>query len=100
MASYQVLCWQEIPAQVRAEDETGEVQIELPVRFQVMIDRVATERGQIGTDEYLEGWAWSEEKQREGTAQQVAAAVAKELEEQYPEKCARALGSVFRTPDS
>ena len=33
-----------------------------------------------GTDEYLDGWQWSEPQNRDGTAQEVAEAVKLELE--------------------
>jgi hypothetical protein len=40
--------------------------------------------GLIGSDEYMDGFAWGEEQTREGTAAEVAAAVAAELDAQYP----------------
>ncbi len=83
MATYQVLYWQEIPAQVRAEDNADEVKLELDARFQEHIDKVATERGVTGTDEYLDAWAWGDELEREGSAQDVAESVKKELEESF-----------------
>ena len=83
MATYQILSWQEIPAQVRAEDDDDEVNLELDPRFQERIDKVATERGVTGTDEYLDGWAWSEPEERAGTAREVAEAVKKELQEKF-----------------
>ena len=83
MAVYDVLCWQEIPSQVRAKDGGEEVSLELSPRFMVHIDKVAMERGLSGTDEYLDGWKWSETQERPGTAREVAEAVKKELEEGF-----------------
>lgn len=83
MATYQVMYWQEIPAQVRAEDDEDEVKLELDSRFQVYIDQVATQRGVTGTDEYLDCWKWGDEQERDGSAREVAEAVKKELEASF-----------------
>lgn len=84
MARYQILYWQDLPAQVRAEDADGEVQVELGPRFQGRIDAVATERGAVGTDDYLLGWRWGGTIERPGTAGEVAEAVRRELEASFP----------------
>lgn len=81
MATYKILYWQEVPSQIRAEDETDEVSLPLPNRFQEEIDRLAVKRGLQGSDDYLAQWAWGEEQSREGAAQEVAEAVAAELED-------------------
>ena len=86
MASYKVLYWHEIPSQVKAEDTNGEVDVQLDGRFMEMIDAEATKRGLVGTDDYLEGWQWSESQDRNGSAAEVAEAVKTELEEQFPPK--------------
>jgi hypothetical protein len=82
MATYKVLYWQEVPSQIRAEDETGDVSVELPPKFMVRIDALAAQRGLSGADDYLAQWRWSDEYDREGTAQDVADAVLAELEAQ------------------
>jgi hypothetical protein len=79
MATVQVLYWQEVPSQIRAEDEVGEVNLPLPPRFLARIDALAVERGLAGTDDYLAQWRWSEVEQRAGSAEEVAAAVLAEL---------------------
>jgi 5-methyltetrahydrofolate--homocysteine methyltransferase len=82
-ATYRVLYWQEIPAQVKAEDDAGnEVSLELPRRFADYIDQVAAKRGFQNSDAYLAQWKWSDEQERPGSAQQVAEAVRAELEAQ------------------
>ena len=43
MATYKILYWQEIPSQVRAEDDTTDVSVELPQKFMVRIDAMAAE---------------------------------------------------------
>ena len=79
MASYKVLYWQEVPSQIKAEDDADDVTIPLPDRFQERIDRLAAERGLSGADDYLAQWRWSDDEDRDGTAQQVAEAVRDEL---------------------
>ena len=80
MASYKVLYWQEVPSQIRAEDDTDDVTLLMPDRFQERIDRLAAERGLGGADDYLAQWRWSEDEDRDGSAQDVAEAVRAELE--------------------
>ena len=52
MATYKILYWQEVPYQVKTEDSS---------------------------DDYLAQFHWSEEEEREGTAQEVAEALVAEL---------------------
>ena len=84
MASYQILYWHDIPAQVRARDAGGRVSRPLPDRFQEAIDQAAMATGLFGSDEYTDAFRWGASQERDGTAEQVAAAVAAELEAQYP----------------
>jgi hypothetical protein len=79
MASYRVLYWQEVPSQIKAEDDTDDVTLPFPDRFQERIDRLAAERGLGASDDYLAQWRWSEDEERDGTAQEVAEAVRDEL---------------------
>jgi len=80
MAFYQILCWQDIPSQVKAWDEFDEIKIELSPRFAERIDRGAQLQGLTSTDDYLAQWKWSEEQERPGSAQEVAEAVKRQLE--------------------
>ncbi len=48
----------------------------------VRIDALAAARGLEGSDDYLAQWHWTEEEVREGSAQDVADAIARELEAQ------------------
>jgi hypothetical protein len=82
MASYKILYWQEVPSQIRVEDESGDLNVELPQKFMVRIDALAAQRGLSGADDYLAQWHWSDEEDREGTAQEVADALLAELEAQ------------------
>ncbi len=82
MATYKILYWQEIPSQIKAEDDEDDVTIELPAKFMERIDRLAVQQGLQGSDDYLAQWRWSEEEEREGSAREVAQAVRAELEAQ------------------
>lgn len=80
MATYTILYWQEIPSQIKAEDDADDVTLPLDPRFMERIDRLAAQRGLQGSDDYLAQWRWSEAQQRDGTAEAVAQAVKRELE--------------------
>ena len=80
MATYKVLYWQEVPSQIKVEGDDDDVTLQMPERFQERIDRLAAERGLSGSDDYLAQWQWSEEEERDGSAQDVAEAVRAELE--------------------
>ena len=80
MATYAILYWQEIPSQIKAEDDLDTVTLQLDPRFMERIDRLAVQRGLQGTDEYLAQWRWSDAQERDGTAEDVANAVKRELE--------------------
>ena len=80
MASYKILYWQEIPSQIKAEDDMDDVTVQLPDSFQERIDLMAARRGLQDADAYLAQWKWSEEEDREGSAEEVAQSVRAELE--------------------
>jgi hypothetical protein len=80
MATYRILYWQDVPSQIRAEDETGDITVALPPKFMERIDTLATELGLVGSDDYLAEWHWSDEAERDGTAQEVADALCRELD--------------------
>jgi hypothetical protein len=80
LTTYRILYWQEIPSQIKAEDEREEVNVNLSPRFLERIDQLAAKRGLQGADDYLAQWQWSDEEQREGAAPDVAEALRLELE--------------------
>jgi len=80
MTTYKILYWQEIPSQIKAEDDEDDVTVALPAKFMERIDKLAAARGLSAADDYLAQWQWSEDQQREGSAQEVAEAVVAELE--------------------
>jgi hypothetical protein len=80
MATYKILYWQDIPTQIKAEDESDDVTVTLDERFMKHIDAVATKAGLHGADDYLAQWRWGEEEERDGSAREVAEALKAELE--------------------
>jgi hypothetical protein len=80
MATYKILYWQEIPTQIKAEDESDDVTLMLDGKFMEHIDILAARRGLTSADDYLAQWKWSEEDEREGSAREVAEALKAELE--------------------
>jgi hypothetical protein len=72
--------WRGIPAQVKVQDDAGQqLSRPMPERFQQEIDRVAMRDGAVASDDYLAGWAWSDEQEREGAADSVATELVEEL---------------------
>jgi hypothetical protein len=80
VATYRVLYWQEVPSQIEAKDDLDDVTLPLDARFMNRIDQLAAQRGLQGADDYLAQWRWSDELEREGTAEDVARAIVLELE--------------------
>ena len=80
MATYKILYWKEIPTQIRVEDESDTVTMMLDDRFMALVDAQAMKEGLTETDTFLDAWHWSEEMEREGSAEEVAAALKAEIE--------------------
>ncbi len=80
MATYKILYWQEIPTQIKVEDDSDDVTAMLDGRFMAQVDILAAKRGLQSADDYLAQWKWSEEEERDGSAQEVADALKAELE--------------------
>jgi hypothetical protein len=85
MATYQIMYWHDIPVQVRAGGRRDRVSVELSPRFQEAVDNAAMAAKLTGTDAYLAGFLWGQVNERPGAPADVAAAVAAELEERYPQ---------------
>ena len=84
MAEYQVMYWKHIPSQVKAWE--GDVQSKrmLPDYFQAAIDAYAMKDGWTDMDAYLAGWQWGPVENREGTPDEVVAAVVEEITAAHP----------------
>jgi hypothetical protein len=92
MATYEIISWRGVPAIVEARDEQGAVTRPLSDRFQMLIDSAAMQLGLQGSEEYLEQWSRSSALERTGSAEQVADAVAADLEGRFPEFIGQAFG--------
>jgi Virulence factor len=87
MAEYRITSWREIPSMVSARSGTGEVvKVPLPDRFQQAIDELAMRTGAAGSDDYLAGWEQGDWAERSGDPGEIAALVAGELDDQWPEE--------------
>jgi hypothetical protein len=84
VATYRIIAWKDIPASVEAHDDADHVTLPLSERFQALIDSLAMQGGEHAEDAYLEHWTTTD-GQRAGSARDVGAAVAAELEARYPE---------------
>lgn len=85
MAEYQVTYWRDIPSMVAARDDGGAVsKVGLPDRFQEAIDEAAMRAGATDADAYMADWRREQWQQRDGDPGEVAAAVARELDDQFP----------------
>jgi cvfA/B/C family virulence factor len=81
MARYRILSWRDIPAQVKVfEEGRRPLSVTLSERWQQEIDRVAMRDGLVGTDDYLSQWEWSQDAERDGSAEDVLDALVSELE--------------------
>jgi hypothetical protein len=96
VATYQVLSWHGIPLQVRAKDRSGRSSWLLPGRFQEAVDAAAMLAGLTKADAYVDGLVWGERVERDGSAQEVAQAVAAEIEAAHPAIDVRAIADHIR----
>jgi hypothetical protein len=87
MVQYQILYWKHVPSQVKVfEEGKRPLSRQMPERFQKEINRVAMAEGITGTDDYLNQWHWTPKMEREGSAEDVADALVRELEQSLGEK--------------
>ncbi len=80
MATYKILYWQEIPTQIKVEDESDDLTVMLDDRFMKLVDARAMKLGLQDADAFLAQWKWGEEEERAGSAREVAEALKTELE--------------------
>ncbi len=85
MARYQILYWEHIPLGVKATDVNGTVRENLPARFQEAVERATSEAGQSSAAAYTSMFKWGKEREREGSAREVAETIASELDETWNE---------------
>ena len=83
MARYRIVHWKEIPSLVEAADGDRTASQQLSQKFQDLIDALAMRENATEGDAYLEGWGQGGWVEREGSPDEVAAAVAAELEDGF-----------------
>ena len=84
MTKVRVMYWKEIPVQVQARDESGQVSKPLDDRFQQAADSVSMFDGSSGTDDYLMAWQWGDYAEAEGSAEEAATRAAERLNRGIP----------------
>ena len=85
MAEFRVTYWRDLPSLVTAREGEHTAKAALDARFMVAIDEAAMRLGATDSDAYLEGWRQSDWEERGGTPEEVAQAVADELEAEFGE---------------
>jgi hypothetical protein len=80
MARYRIVHWKDIPSMVEAVDDDGTARHPLSQKFQDLIDALAMREGSTEGDAYLDGWGQGAWLEREGSPDDVAEAVAAEIE--------------------
>jgi hypothetical protein len=91
VARFQILYWEHIPLGVKATDVNGTVRENLPARFQKAVENASLHAGHSSAAAYTSMFKWGKEREQEGTAAEVAANVAKELDETWTEENALGL---------
>ena len=83
MARYRIVHWKEIPSVVEAAEGDRTARRQLSQKFQDLIDALAMRENSTEGDAYLEGWDLGEWVKRDGSPDEVAGAVAAELEDGF-----------------
>jgi len=83
VAEFRVTYWRDLPSLVTARDGDHTAKGALDARFMIAIDEAAMRLGATDSDAYLEGWRQGDWEARDGTPDDVARAVADELESEY-----------------
>jgi len=79
-----ILYWKEIPVQIQTQDKSDKASTLLDPCFQEAVDAIAMLEGSYGTDDYLDGWQWSEEVEVEGDAEETAKKTAEYYNNGFP----------------
>ena len=94
MAKVIIVCWQDIPSLVEVREGVSVAKQQLSARFQELIDIVAMRKNLTGSDAYLEQWNRRKDGERAGKVNDIAAAVATEIESRFDEIRAAAIAGV------
>jgi Virulence factor len=83
VAEFRVTYWRDLPSLVTARAGGHTAKAALDARFMVAIDEAAMRLGATDSDAYLEGWKQGDWEERSGSPEEVAEAVAHELDTEY-----------------
>ena len=83
MTKYRIMYWRDIPTLITARDETHEVKRPMPRRFGGAISAYATRAGLTSTSDFAAQYHKGEWIERDGSPEEVADAVVRELDEQF-----------------
>jgi Virulence factor len=83
VAEFRVTYWRDLPSLVTAREGDHTAKVALDARFMIAIDEAAMRLGATDSDAYLEGWRQGDWEARDGTPDDVARAVADDLESEY-----------------
>ena len=97
MAKVIIVCWQDIPSLVEVREGVSVAKQQLSARFQELIDIVAMRKNLTGSDAYLEQWNRRKDGERAGKVNDIAAAVATEIESRFDEIRAAAIAQIKET---
>ena len=86
-----IVFWRDIPAQVIVGKGRRGSKVQLPERFEQAIDRCAMKIGARDSDSYLAEWRKADPYDVAGEPEQVAAAEARRLEQEYDSDKIKAL---------
>ena len=91
MPDVTIVYWRDIPAQVIVGKGRRGAKVQLPERFEQAIDAAAMKLGAADTDAYLAEWRKGAPYAVDGAPEEVAAAEAARLEQEYDRARVRAL---------
>lgn len=89
--------WKEIPVQVQAEDESGQISKQLDERFQQGVDAVSMLDGSSSSHEYLMAWNWGDFIEIEGAAEEAATAVTNRYNTGMPQDFVNRIRDLYKT---
>ena len=97
MAKVRTMYWKEIPVQVQAQDESGQISKQLDHRFQEGVDKIALLDGSSSSDDYLMAWEWGEYTEMEGSPEEAAMKAVERINKGFPQDFVARLRQLHRS---
>jgi hypothetical protein len=86
VTEFRVTYWRDLPSLVTAREGEHTAKAALDARFMIAIDEAAMRLGATDSEAYLEGWRQSDWETRDGTPEDVVAAVAQEIDAHFDQE--------------